>query len=897
MVRPMITVMAAALLMAATATAQVVVPSDNDYFTQDLGGVQYIYPADQSLFLPELVYYTEFFSAKYQSSFKWVLDEKLKVILASERNQIANGFATPQPFLETAHYPSGTEILDFFAQDSFMLALSSHETAHLYQLSAKSRMGSFVKGILGNTPYIQTPFVVPIFVFPNAFHPRFILEGNAVMNESVTGIGGRLWSGEIRAEVLAQIRAGEATPAEMINSDLDFPLSEDYHLGGYFAAHLAGEFGVERANQLFLTHADRDMWAFALNKSFRQHFGKSYTRVIHEMNQTLRPLAERHRPARGELIAKVFTRPTFNHDAGKVYFVANPDGKTSNRLYEITKSDGSLRQTPTALPLGKAFDLDGEVYSTSSEMVNPTNIKYGLFDDSLRVKRGTLGYLYQDIRSRHDFKIDAGQSYSRNVGLKDGKFLDFTGSSAVLDDQGRAYYFRLAGAEKILYRDKDALFRFRGYYGFPTEVTDDGAVYFIASTEFGASLFRWTPAGIERLFAADNVMNARRLKDDTFVIAAITDSGYEIQKLTAEPVLQEPAFADWKLPNDSLPPPPGSTEFKHDHSKEYAPLSQLKYSFADLAFFGGGGSAAVVFADPMMWNIAILGYGQTSSDEYEGFFAYSNHRHRLGWTLLGSYDRDLRDLAGLPDQAFEEITAVLTFDYPLFKSGRWSSTARLGPMYSRDTRYKTLNGGEDRPGLLGNLDLTYARVDYPLAFDYYRFFRIGYQHRTESDDRVRFKTNSINAVDATLSGDILWQTYLEVYGSWAVAESDSIDTDLLDLDVTRAVGIPDFTGDGEVKELREWSVQLKQAVDVSYYFPRFPLSLRRLAPFAKFMDFYTIEEGPDRLPDWNQRLRIGADFELLLFHIMPVRLSSSFDTIKIEGDDGLHHGWFFKLKL
>jgi hypothetical protein len=885
------------LLAGAAASAQVVVPSDIDYWTQDLGQVQYIYPADQSTHLPELIHYTEFFTDKYRKSYKWTLDEKLKLILASGRNQIANGFATPQPFLQSAHYPSGAELLDFFAQDSFMLALSSHETAHLFQLSAKSRMGSFIKSILGNTSYIQTPFIVPIFVFPNAFNPRFILEGNAVMNESVTGIGGRLWSGEIRAEVLAQIRAGEATPAEMINSDLDFPLSEDYHLGGYFAAHLAEEFGVDRANQFFVTHAERDMWAFALNKSFRQHFTKSYTRVIHEMNQSLRPLAEKHRPARGEVLAKVFTRPTFNHDNERVFFVANPDGKTANRLYEIRKSDGRLKAAKKALPLGKAFELEGEWYTVSSETVNPTNIKYGLFDDSLKAKRGTLGYLYQDIRFKHEFKIDAGRSYARNIGLKDGQFLDFTGSSAVLDDQGRAHYFRLAGNEKILYRDKDALFKFKGYYGFPTEVTADGAVYFIASSEFGATLFRWTPAGIERMFSADNVMNARLLKDDIFVVAAITDRGYEIQKLKAEPALQEPAFADWKLPNDSLPVAPETTDFKHDNSHEYEALSQLRYSFADLALIGAGGAATVVFADPMMWNLAILGYRQTESDEYEVMIGYTNHRHRLGWTLLATYERDKIEFDALPDQSDEEITGLLALDYPLFKSGRWSSTLLAGPTYTRDSRYNNTAAGPNRPGILTNLDFTYSRVDYPLAFDQYRYFRLNYQHRTETDEYIDYKTDAINAVDMTISGDVYWQTFLELYGSWGVAENDSIDADLLDLDVNRAINIPQFTGDGEVKDLREWSVQLKQAVDVSYYFPRFPLSLRRLAPFAKFRDIHTVEEGLDVLPHWSRQLQLGAEFEMLLLHILPVRFTTGFDTIDIAGEADLHYGWFFKLKL
>jgi len=63
-----------------------------------------------------------------------------------------------------------------------------------------------------------------------------------------------------------------------------------------------------------------------------------------------------------------------------------------------------------------------------------------------------------------------------------------------------------------LYKNKQAIATFEGYYGFVTGEVD-GKVYFIASTEEGSSLFvvdTNTEAGkVTRVSDADNVIDAR----------------------------------------------------------------------------------------------------------------------------------------------------------------------------------------------------------------------------------------------------------------------------------------------------------------------------------------------------------------------------------------------------
>ncbi len=891
-------------LLAIPAQAQFLVQGDENYWIQARGRVQFIYPLDQVGNLREITYYTEYFMQKYEKSFKWALDERLKMIVASEQNQIANGFATTSPLLQTAHYPAGTEILDIFAQDSFLQALASHETAHLYQLSVKSQLSTMVHSVLGNVMFVMTPLGFPIWVFPNALNPRFIVEGNAVLNESTAGVGGRLWSGEIRAEVLQQINAGALTPAELMNFDLNFPLSEDYHAGGYFAAHLGETYGMDKANRFFKSHAERDIWPFRLNKTFRLHFGTSYSRLIHDFTQKLAPVAQRHQSARGEVVAKIFNRPVFNHDDKKIYFVGNPTGRLANRFYSIDKITGVLEETKTALPDGKAFIIDGEKYAVTSSQVNPTNIKYGLFDESLHAKKGTLGEIFQDIRGGKQMSVDASASYSRNSALKDGEFFDFIGSSAILNDKGDAYYFRQAGAERVLYREKTPLFKFPGYYGFPLEVTANGDVYFIASTELGASLFRWNLSGVERMFPADNVVHARHLKDDVYLVAAITHNGYEIQKLKSTPVAQNPMMADWKFPNIEAPAPV-LQEIQHEKSKEYGPLSQMRYSQANVLWGGGGqGSINVLFTDPLWWNALLVHYQKDAEEGYAGGIAYRNQRHRLGWLIEAEFDNDEKYISPitLQESSDVETTALIALNYQVFKSGRWSSDLLFGPLWTEDTSFP--EDLERRAGVLGNLDFTYSRADSSLAYEPYRYFRLNYQHRTELDELLKRKTDSINGADVLLSGDVYRQTFLRGFGSWAVAETDSIDSDDLDFDLNskwtnfhRAVTIPTFTGKGEVRELREWGFNLKQVVDYQILATRFPFSLLRFAPFVEFRDVYAIEEtfSTTKFDGWHQQVKYGTEFDLLFIHFALVRGAIAFDTIEVGGE--MEHGWNVAFKF
>src|SRR5690606_37319030 len=100
-----------------------VVPGDKSYKTFEESNYQYIYSKDHEAFMPEVMYWNEWYKKEYQKSYAWEFDQEAALILTSGQNQIANGFATVIPHLKTVFYPSGVLLRDEFAVSSWFKVL------------------------------------------------------------------------------------------------------------------------------------------------------------------------------------------------------------------------------------------------------------------------------------------------------------------------------------------------------------------------------------------------------------------------------------------------------------------------------------------------------------------------------------------------------------------------------------------------------------------------------------------------------------------------------------------------------------------------------------------------------------------------------------------------------
>ena len=176
----------------------------------------------------------------------------LTIILISSKTQIPNALATVHPSLTISLYPVGVIGLHELSMPIWFEGVFEHELNHIFQMS-HSKSPKTLKKLFN----IHLWFVNLYNPYPNTFIPRFVLEGDSVLKESLFHYGGRLYNGYARALVYSQIRHHRHQINQfMIKNLLSFQLTphsgkEKYLHGGYFMAMLAETYSHETVNSFF----------------------------------------------------------------------------------------------------------------------------------------------------------------------------------------------------------------------------------------------------------------------------------------------------------------------------------------------------------------------------------------------------------------------------------------------------------------------------------------------------------------------------------------------------------------------------------------------------------------------------------------------------------------------
>ncbi|MGE0763649.1 MAG: hypothetical protein AB7N80_10265, partial [Bdellovibrionales bacterium] len=316
--------------------------------------------------------------------------------------------------------------------------------------------------------------------------------------------------------------------------------------------------------------------------------------------------------------------------------------------------------------------------------------------------------------------------------------------------------------------------------------------------------------------------------------------------------------------------------------QSYSALGQMRYSSANVGYTNNSLLLDVTLADPLHWNTLFLS-GEFGPEDNGGMISYSNQRHRLGWGFTALFQSDELERPDESTYRKNEAQAFLDLRYELFKWRRWSSSLLVAPSWAEENSL-TNRELQRRYGLFSGLSLYYQRQDGTLGYQPYRHFFVEVFNRTEASARTDRRIDSASGMQIGLGGDIYRQTFFSAMGAWAVAEQNSLGVNFLKdhRGPARPFMLPTYLADADAKEVREWSATLKQVVDWSYYFPRFPLSLTRLAPFVSFKDTYTKERGQvNEVPSWRQELTFGTDLELLVIHNGLARVTPTFSAIKL----------------
>ena len=647
------------LLMA----GQTITPGDEAYYKANLKetNVQFIYSESSKYMADDFAKREAALHAEYEKYFGFKLDQKLYVTFVSARSEFPNSFAGQSPVNIQALYMGGSQLVDYMAVKSWGGVILYHETTHNYQTNPKaSAVSRSLYTVFSNSalPLTIGPVPLPLFVMPNAMLPSYLLEGNAVLNESWHGNGGRLYNGYLKAMTIEQAKEGNINPSFLFNQDTNaFPYGErTYILGGFFQYYLASTYGLEKTDQFFFNHSKSWLWPFRTNNAFEITFGVDFEQAISDYNKWLLAEGEGFVEAKGEPIAhsQFFTQLGDNCD--KIYFNTS-DGIQEPELVRLFKKDKATDIRRDNFFAGRMVNKNDEYYTINASHTSPMYITQGLYDDDGLILEGSedkivFGYLKDDVPVYFDAKT-SGIEPQLFVG---DESYGTAHSSVYIDKDDNIYYFRQNAKTRTLYKNKTAIYTLNDYYGFPVGVDSQERVYFIANSAKGSSLFRVDAKGkAQRVSDADNIVDARLVNDDEVLLAAINGEEYYYvvndMKIKSEgPTETHLTLEDHDYYTSPLSFDEGSKLPDADMVLEdeyYSPLN-LKYSRSSLALSMGKNTddesvltydVEFHLEDPMMTNTLDL-FVKKDVDEIGLYGAtYSNNRHLLefGGTAYGVY--------------------------------------------------------------------------------------------------------------------------------------------------------------------------------------------------------------------------------------------------------------------
>jgi hypothetical protein len=871
------------LLLAATAEAGVNLPGDVPYYRLRQGRTLYLYDSSAREFIDQLAAYNQAVRTMYDKSFGWTLDEEMDLILLSPHQQVTNAYATVVPNIKTVWFPSGVGALEEMAASSWLLTLSAHETSHLYQLNSKGSLNSGLKKILGNS-VVFFPFLWPVFIHPNLFTPTFLVEGNATMNESRLNMGGRLHSGEKRAFVLAQIDEGLIDPVRLINDGFEWPFGEEsYMQGAYFQAHLAAKYGIEKTNSFFRAQGEHYFWPLILNKTFRTHFGESYAQEIREYVREMEALASKQQATPGESLIDTWFISPMNHDSSRVFFLATKHKAPPELVVFDKKSQKIVSRRMINIPSGKVFWEGSEPLTAAADQHDLRHIEYSLYGENARFIDKYRGQLVTDQRAGKTVALDAANAWLDPRVLVDGEAYDIAHSNAILDEGGNVYYFRQNGSERLLYKNREPLIKFDGFYAKPTEVTADGTFYFIGNTDYGSTLYQLRGKEIVRVLKSDRVIDARSIGDDRFLVTETGAYGESIKIAKAERKAQNPAVYQYGFAVQNFIPEKAIDKAEIAAvEKPYSSLREMRYSGLDAQFGwsdGSGLSSLVLanFTDPMEHQQFSVGANTAEYGDDTYLIRYAFTKYLPQYFIEYLYEEDEMDLAsGLHTKSYDQSVTAGAF-IPVWRWRDWDAAVSLAGIYEKEDVPNT-----EHYGSLTSLQLQYQIAPF-LGFLPWRNFTFSYTNRLESELEEWTKANNTSLVQLKYVHGFPYEFYGSLSGNIAWAETHDIEVDYEPYSLSRDIRIPRITSHNEMYEAKTAGnirLEVNKVFTTPSYGARFPIGLNRVAPVVVAQGIFLDDDAQNRYPQNTFEWGYGADVELLLTHRIPVqvRLLQAYDT-------------------
>ena len=811
-----------------------VVPNDKPYFkhTQNDGAVEYIYTQKNLPFALQAASIEENLHSDYKHFFDWKLDETLYVGLISDNNQIANGFSTQWPNNRQINYVGGAMAVDYFCSTSWLDTLLYHETAHNYQLNLKANsISQGLHSVFGNGSFLL-PFPL---ITPNIMENSFMLEGNAVLNESWHGNGGRLYSGRFKAETILQAKAGNIIASDVYNSKLAFPYGNIVYIqGGFFNYYMAKKYGLKKINSYFKEHSKDFLWPQFTNASMQNTVGVDFETSVEDFANEYKKLGENFVQVEGEHLFSSQFLSSLSSSQDEIFFITNESGARAPELNVFNKKSKQIQKSRDSWISGKVLNVDGEYYTQGSQKTSVTKIYQGLFSRDRFIKEGTASKVVQAYLSNGaEVYFDVATSYSEPQLYVGRNFYAQVNSSVIVDKDDNLYYFKQKGKTRTLYKNREALYSYEGFYGIISDVDSKGRVYFIANSELGSSLYSYSNKEVVRVSSADNVVDARLINDSELLLAAVSDKDYYYVSNVVKSIKQEPFetklffedkeyYGAYKKTPVTAPP--------LDISESYNSFFDMHYSGTDF-FIGQSINDAIVgnlnikFSDPLSQNATSLFVNRDEFNVTIAGASYSSALYLLNYSL-SAY--------GVVDDGGREYTRdsgfIVGVNLPLYEAGIYSGV--LGASYFQD-----YDSFEREP-----LSLTFTIS----AFEQYGVSMYSNYLNMLTLYGVIERDDKIIGGEYAFKHDLPYEFYFGFAAKYSQTDSNTgfgargvkISTTSYSLDMDPStVDMPSLGYSAYVKNAGYAEVSLSKVFNFSSYFFTFPISLQRESLYTKYRHY------------------------------------------------------------
>lgn len=845
--------------------------SDNDYLVLKEQKYEIIYT---KIYEKEAYYVKSNIDALLKAndkSFGYSFDEPLRIVLVSDEMQVANAFSTQVPYNLTTFYNGGSSMVDYFGTTSWLNTILNHELSHNYQLNAKkSPVSKTLHQYLGNNYLPIMVGFLPVFTLPNIYLPTAILEGNAVLNESIYNNGGRLYSGRFKALKNSLMQNNKINFKSIINDNLEFPYMESkYIIGGFYMEFLARKYGADKVNSFFYTHSDHFINPFLFNQSFLETFRQTFSSSINEFiakdkkeNSSFKTLQD------GKIIGRSNRQIYINKDGNNIYFQTS-DLKNRAKLYTLDLNKMEIKSERTKLKNGLIFQLDGELYSSSDGYISKELYKNGLFNDDANIHPDTIGKNIQDVNKDDILYFDVQKSYDKPALYKNKDFLDYVDSSAIFDKNNSVYYMKQNGLSRSILKNKEKVYEYDGYYGKVVDVIGE-EIYFVANSEFGSTLYKYTPKGLVQITNADNIIDAKAINDKTFLVVTVDHDGYYV-KAIQNPInsIMYSVFPTKPIQNaqNFSFVTPAKTEPLN--GKTYNEVANLEYSaiYPSYGYDSKKGSLYSLngfFTDPLMFNSVSLNVRKDYDEEIVGATYVNNRYYDFQLSLY-----DINKQEKLEKDRGYYLGTSLSTEY--YKNDL--TALGVGISYYLDSDYK------EKDPLTLSASYNY-KEQYSLGHKPY--FNVNINAFTQKD-----RDNNTLGVLSNVNHHLVGDTYIG-------ANFKRLDSDVVDSSqykgirlITKTLNtkkdiantlIEGLKNDVFVKTLSSAGIDISSTFYVNRYFEYFPIGLQKETFFGSY-NYYDIATSKGQS---IKEFSVGVELDLLLFYKFKIplvikRIENKFD--------------------